>query len=256
MIIRSLIVDDEPIARRGIRNLLKAVHDIEIVGECGDGIEAVEAIRKISPDLVFLDVQLPELDGFGVIEALEKKEIPVIVFITAYDQFALEAFKVHALDYLLKPVKKEAFEIAVDRARAMLERGRTVEFDRKLASLVNQLSSERRYPERIVLRSARAVTLLSVKEIDWVEAYGDYVKLHTGGKKHLLRKTMTEMEAMLHPGKFIRTHRSVIVRIDRISGMIPEINGDYTLHLSNGPTLPLSRTYRERVFRALRQPEF
>jgi len=246
--IRTLIVDDEPIARRGIRGLLKGEVDVEIVGEAGDGVQALEEIESKHPDLVFLDVQMPGLDGFEVVEEIGATRMPAVVFVTAFDEFALRAFSVHALDYLLKPVKKDQFRAAVDRARAVLEFSRRKDLGRRLDGLVAEINSGKKFVERFLLRSAGRLTIVRVDDIDWLESDGDYVRVHAHGKKNLLRIRISEIESKLNPAQFIRIHRSTIVAIDRVVEMKPATNGDYLVRLTDGTQLNLSRTYRERVF--------
>jgi len=247
--IRTLIVDDERIARRGIRALLRDVPDVEIIGECEDGVAAVSAIRELHPDLVFLDIQMPELDGFEVLGALgTRTRMPVIIFVTAYDEYAIKAFGVHALDYLLKPVKPVLMRRALQRARAIIEYESTHEFARKLNRLLDDVATARKYVRRFPIRISGEIYFIDVKDIDWIEAYGDYVRLHTGKKKHLLRKTLTVIQEELDPSEFIRIHRSAIVHIKSISSMRALTNGDYAILLADGSLLTLSRTYRDSFF--------
>lgn len=246
--IRTLIIDDEPIARQGLRALLQSEPDVEIIGECGDGLQAVEEIETHSPDLVLLDIQMPELDGFGVIEALGRRPAPIFIFITAFDEFALRAFAAHALDYLLKPVKAEAFRFALQRARALLQSEQRAGFEQKLAALLHDRPRREKYLERFVVKSMGRVDLIKVEEVDWLEAEGDYVGLHYHGKKHLLRAKIGALEGQLNPGQFVRIHRSTIVRLDALKTMHASTNGDYVVFLKNGAQLNLSRNYREKVF--------
>ena len=248
---RTLIVDDEPIARQGLRSLLAHEYDVELIGECGDGLQAVEEIETKTPDLVLLDIQMPELDGFGVVSAVEPRALPIFIFITAYDEFALRAFAAHALDYLLKPVKAEAFRFALHRARAVLQGGRGASFDQKLAALLGDLPGRGKYLERFVIKSVGRVDLIKVDEVDWLQAEGDYVGLHHRGEKHLLRAKIGELETQLNPTQFVRIHRSTIVRIDAIQTLQAATNGDYFVFLKTGVRLHLSRSYRERVFEYL-----
>ncbi len=243
MLLKVLIVDDEPIARKGIRRLLEKEPDIEIIGECSDGLEAVERINDKKPDIVFLDIQMPELDGFGVLEALEPSQIPVIIFITAFDEFALKAFEVHALDYLLKPVKAEKFQHAIQRARAILQFKQTDQLRKQLESMVNYVSAKKQYVERLIVKDVKGILIVPATDVDWFEAYGDYIRLHTKGKKHLIRKTMNEMDESLNPEFFARIHRSAIVQISRVKKLQPLNNGDYVTFLEDGTQLSLSRTY-------------
>jgi len=248
MKIRTLIVDDEPVARRGLRAMLKAAPDIEIIGESVDGLQAIEEISTKTPDLVFLDIQMPEVDGFGVIETLGLTQRPFFIFVTAYDDFALRAFRVHALDYLLKPVKAKLLQSALDHARQMLARNVKKENDPRVTALLHDFSAAKRYVERLVIKSTGNVMILKVDEVDWFEAYGDYVRIHRHGKKELLREKISELERRLDPAHFLRIHRSAIVKIDSIKEMQPLTNGDYAVILRDGASLALSRTYREKFF--------
>jgi len=246
MTIRALVVDDEPLARERIRTLLEDEPDIELVGECRDGAEAVRAIDEEGPDLVFLDVQMPEVDGFEVLEAIGPGRAPVVVFVTAYDEYAIQAFDVHALDYLLKPFDGERFRQAIGRARASVRAKADVDRE-KLAALLDDLREERRYLERIVVKTAGRVVFLAVDEIDWIGGAGNYVELHAGERKHLVRDTMKAMESKLDPDKFVRVHRSHIVNMDRVKSMEPWFHGEYVLILENGTELQSSRTYSDRL---------
>jgi two-component system, LytTR family, response regulator len=256
-----MIVDDEPLARRGIRARLEHVADVEIVSECSSGREAVQAIRTLEPDVVFLDVQMPGLDGFGVVRAIGVKEMPVVVFVTAYDQHAVRAFDVHALDYLLKPIDDDRFEQAVARARARLAEARAGLLARKLAALVSEMSdasastpatpasteSTSTRDGRILVKDRGRVLIVDEQDIDWVEADGDYVRLHVQGRSHLLRETMAAMEARLDPAHFARVHRSAIVNLQRIRELRPLPNREYVLVLRDGARLRASRSYRDRL---------
>ncbi len=246
MRVRTLIVDDEPLARERMRSLLEAETDIAIVGECRDGREAVSFIRRESPDLVFLDVQIPELDGFQVLEAIASEKAPAIVFVTAYDQYALQAFEVHAVDYLLKPFDEDRFKRALDRARQALARDQG-DLSEKLLSLLQELKAPQGYIERLVVKSAGRLFFLRTDEIEWVESAGNYVCLHVRGESHLLRETMTGLEARLDPARFARIHRTAIVNIDRIKELQPLFHGEYQVVLRDGTELTLSRGYRDRL---------
>lgn len=247
MKISTLIVDDEPLARDRVKRFLRDEHDIQIVGECGNGREAVAAIREQKPDLVFLDIQMPEKNGFEVVKALDERVMPAVIFVTAYDQYALQAFDVHALDYLLKPFNRERLHKAVSHARDQIETKRIGNLDERLASLIKDLKAERKYLERLVVKSVGRVFFLKVEEIDWIEAAGNYVKLHTGREAHMIRETMNGIEAKLDPDRFLRIHRSTVVNIDRIKELHPMFSGDYAVILRNGTELALSRNYRERL---------
>ena len=257
--IRTLVVDDEPLAREGLRVLLERDDEVELVGECREGREAVRAIRDLEPDLVFLDVQMPELDGFGVLEELDVEEVPVVVFVTAYDEYALRAFDVHALDYLLKPFDDERFEAALDRAKAELERKRDAEFGEKLAALLEdrrpRAPGEREEratdDDRIMIRSAGRIQFVNAREVDWVEAAGDYVRLHVGERSHLLRETMKGMEDRLDADAFVRVHRSTLVKLDYLKEIHSSEAGGYEIVLRDGTRRSLSRSGRERLEEAL-----
>ena len=245
--IRALIVDDEPLARERIRRFLGSEIDIEIIGECADGRETIEAVTTLKPDLIFLDIQIPELDGFEVLREIGVAEMPAVIFITAYDRYALQAFDVHALDYLLKPYNRQRFSKAVERARSQLLHGKNNGFDDRLLSLVENLTTEPKHLERLVIKSAGRVFFLRADEIDWIEAEGNYLRLHTGRESHLLRETMTRMAAKLDPHKFLRIHRSTLVNIDRIKELQPLFHGDHTVILRDGTELTLSRNYHDKL---------
>jgi len=242
--IRALVVDDEPVARERITSLLGRHEDIEVVGECVNGPEAVVAITQTTPDLVFLDVQMPEMSGFDVVRALEPPTVPAIVFVTAYDEYAIRAFEVHALDYLLKPFSTARFDAALTHVRAQLTRPPDDELARRLRALAPESGMPRR-PDRILVRSSGRVHFIRTDEIDWCEAAGNYIRLHVGEQAHLLRETMNALEASLDPHRFARIHRSTIVNLDRIQEMRSSANGESILLLRTGETLTLSRGYRE-----------
>jgi two-component system LytT family response regulator len=249
--IRTLIVDDEDLARDRLRQLLELEPGMEVVGECADGREAVAAIRQQQPDLIFLDIQMPELDGFGVLEAVGPEAMPLVVFVTAYDQFALRAFEVHALDYLLKPFDRERFRKALGRARNRLEqtqeRGQIRE---QLSALLTELKSENpeaKAIDRLAIKSEGRVVFVKVTDIDWVEAADNYVNLHVAGGAHLMRETMSSLEGRLPGDKFLRISRSTIVNIERIKELQPLFHGEYAVILRNGTRLTLSRGYRDKL---------
>jgi two-component system LytT family response regulator len=244
--IRTLIVDDEPLARERVKRFLKDERDIELLGECGNGSDAIRAIKEMRPDLVFLDIQMPEKNGFDVIKSIDGEHLPTIVFITAYDQYALQAFEVHALDYLLKPFNRERFHSAVGRAKEQIEGQKRGELDERLASLISSITPEKKYLERMVVKSVGRVFFLKTEEIDWIEASGNYLKLHVGRDAHMIRETMNAVEAKLDPSQFMRIHRSTIVNVDRIKELHPMFSGDYSVILRDGTELALSRNYRER----------
>lgn len=244
---RVLIADDEPLARERLRMLLTSETWLELVGECEDGTQAVKAIHDLKPDLVFLDVQMPGATGFDVIEAVGPARMPPVVFVTAYDQHALRAFDVRALDYLLKPFDRERFRQALDRARQQMQRSSDGELERRLLALVHDLRESPQRVDRFVVKSGGRVYFVRADEIDWIEAAGNYVKLHVGGEAHLLRETMTAIEAQLNPDVFFRIHRCHIVNIERVQELQPWFNGEYVVCLRTGARLTLSRGYREKL---------
>jgi two-component system, LytTR family, response regulator len=251
--IRTLIVDDEPLARSNLSVLLKRDPEIEIVGECGSGMEAVATIRSADPDLVFLDVQMPECDGFDVLELLgvsagRNKSLPrAVVFVTAYDQYALRAFEAGALDYLLKPFDDARFDRALSRAKQQIRQGESRERSND--------GTDR--PERIAIKSAGSVLFIKVSEIDWIEAADYYSCLHVGTKSHLLRRSMAELEQELSPSVFCRIHRSTIVNLERVKRLKLREDGEYEVLLDGGTKLPLSRRHRKELQErmGLRGPE-
>lgn len=249
--IRTVIVDDEPIARRGIRAQLKQEKDIEIISECGNGNEAVEVIEAQSPDLVFLDVQMPELDGFGVLEAIGIERMPAVIFVTAYDRHAVRAFEVQALDYLLKPFDDERFATAVQRARQQIKRNGIDNLSRRLRGLLDDINASRKYVERLVIKSAGRIFFLSVHEIDWIEAADNYVRLHAGRDAHLLRETMNSLEQRLDPSQFLRVHRSRIVNTQKIKELQSLFRGQYDIILRDGTRLESGRGYQKRIQKLL-----
>jgi|YelNatPaOPRAMG01_1025707.scaffolds.fasta_scaffold01565_1 two-component system LytT family response regulator len=252
---RTLIVDDEPLARERLRQLLQAEPEVELVGECADGAEAVTAIRAQAPDLVFLDVQMPELNGFQVLEQLQGGPVPLVIFVTAYDEYALRAFEVHAVDYLLKPFDRERFQKALHRALDQLKRSRLGELDERLAALLKDLKLPSKYPERLAIKSGGRVVFVPLEDIDWIEAADNYVQLHVGPESHLYRQTMAELEQTLPPDKFMRISRSTIVNLSRIKEMQPLFHGEYAVILRDGTRLTLSRSYRDKLDQLLGRKE-
>ncbi|HEY1375440.1 MAG TPA: LytTR family DNA-binding domain-containing protein [Gemmataceae bacterium] len=260
MSVRVLIVDDEPLARRRLRSLLAGDPDMAVVGECGDGPAAVAAIRDQAPDLVFLDVQMPALDGLGVVAAVGPERMPPTVFVTAYDQYAVRAFDVNAVDYLLKPVDADRFAAALRRAKAQVGRRAGADLqDRLLALLADAKKAEPPAPstppaDRLAVKSGGKVVFLRADEIDWIEAAGNYSRLHVGKRTHLLRETMTALEARLDPKRFVRIHRSTIVNLERIRELQPYFHGDYVVLLHDGTQLTLSRTHRQKLHEVVGHP--
>ena len=251
--IRALLVDDEPIARRGIRQQLQSEKDVEIIGECSNGQEAVAAIRQQDPDLVFLDVQMPLLNGFGVVEAIGVEHLPAVVFVTAYDEHAIRAFEVNALDYLLKPIDHQRFQKTLSRVRDQLHQSNGKQLRKQLTELLTHLdraqqpTAESQFLERVVIRENERVLILPVNEIDWINSHGNYIQIHTRGRPHLQRETMDGIERKLDPQKFVRLRRSTIVNIEQVKELKPLFNGEYAVMLKNGPELTSSRRYRKRL---------
>jgi two-component system LytT family response regulator len=247
--IRVGIADDEPLARERLVSMLDAHENYEVVAECRDGAEAVAAIRKKNLNVVFLDVRMPELDGFQVLEALGAGPIPVIVFVTAFDDYALRAFDVSALDYLLKPFDRERFEKTLARVEDQLssreERKISAELREFLAGL-SQAPSER-YVERFAVKSSGDIYFVRTVDIDWIDSQGNYVALHAGGRKHLVRDTIKAVESKLDPRKFVRVHRSAIINLDRLRKLQPYFHGEYVVTLSDGTTLTSSRGFSDRL---------
>jgi two-component system LytT family response regulator len=251
--IRTMIADDEPAARRGVRLLLEKDPAIEVIGEAASGEDALALIQRERPDLAFLDVQMPGGDGFQVIAGLAGMAAPAIVFVTAYDEHALRAFEVNAVDYLLKPYDDARFRAALDRAKSAVSLRQSDSVSAKLNQLLDYLqagegaeaAADR--PERILLKSAGEIYFLKADEIDWIEAEGDYMKFHVSGKAHVLRETMVRLEARLDAKKFVRIHRSTIVNLDRVRKLSPAFAGEYAVILHDGTKLKLSRGYHDRL---------
>ena len=277
MPVRTLIVDDERMARKRLRTLLAADADIDVIGECTNGRDAVITINERSPDLVFLDVQMPELDGFAVVQTVGVERMPVTVFVTAFDQYALKAFEAHALDYLTKPFDRERFQTSLGRAKHQVHlRTATVAstsvgtpsapfpivsstntgvvgvprdagVDERLVAVLAEIERRQQYAERLMVRSAGRVTFLRVEEIDWVEAAGNYVRLHVGRDAHLLHEGLAALATRLNPARFARIHRSTIVNLDRVRELQPWFHGDAVAILRDGTRLQVSRTYRDAL---------
>ena len=250
-LIRVLLVDDEPLAREMLREMLQGDAQVQIVGESCNGREALEAIRTQSPDLIFLDVQMPEVGGFEVLASLGKERIPYVIFVTAYDQYAVRAFEVQALDYLLKPFDQERFDVSWRRAKAQLLRDRNGGMDERILALLEELKAGKNYLERLVIKAAGRIYFLETSEIDWIEAEGNYVSVHSAKKTHLLRETISSLEAQLDPRKFVRIHRSSIVRLDFIQELQPWFHGEYRVILKDSTQLTLSRNHRDKLQEAL-----
>jgi two-component system LytT family response regulator len=249
--IRTWIVDDEPLARERLRELIAREPDFELIGESQSGREAIEALSRARPDLLFLDVQMPECDGFSVARALDDQARPVVVFVTAFDRYALQAFEVHALDYLLKPFDRERFRRALTRVKARIESERRGDVDQRLDALLAHDAGAARPVTRLAVKSIGRVSFVDVEDVDWIEACGNYVRLHAGARAYLRRETLMSVERRLDRGVFVRIHRSSIVNSKRVRALEPSLHGDAVLILADGTRLALSRSYRERAQRSL-----
>ncbi len=263
MTIRAIIVDDEPLARRGLELRLRGATDVEIVRQCANGREALAAIAELQPDLMFLDIQMPGLSGFDVLKQVPQESLPMIVFVTAFDRFAIEAFEAHALDYLLKPVDEARLMHALDRVRAQWQQRQAVAQREQLMAMLADLTGNgelareatsaavdaaaRRYASMLPIRVGRETIRLDVAAIDWIDAAGDYMCVHAASQTHVLRATMKELEEMLDPQVFQRVHRSTIVNLARVRSLRPHLNGECFLKLESGQEVKLSRSFRDKV---------
>ena len=242
-----LLVDDEPLAREGLRILRARDPDIGEIYDAKNGHEAVAAIRDCRPDLVFLDVQMPEMDGFDAVRAVGAESMPPVVFVTAHDRYAIQAFEINAIDYLLKPVTEDRFAKALARVKARLDTAPGDDTNRQILSLLESIASPTRYLKRLAVRTAGKTILVEVAEIDWIEAAENYVQLHTARSSHLLHVTMNIIEKSLDPATFLRIHRSVIVNVTRIRELQPVMHGEYAITLASGARLQSGRNYSERL---------
>lgn len=266
--IKVIVVDDEPLALRGLKLRLAEFPEVEIVAEATNGRDAVKLIRQHNPDVVFLDIQMPGLDGFGVVRALIGAPAPLFVFVTAYDKYAIDAFEANALDYLVKPVEEERLKDALHRAREALKSRAAANRESKLVELLASLSDDERdrikelindpswaekdrYPERLSFKDGSKVVVLGADDIEWIDAAGDYMCIHSGGKTHIIRETMKTLEQRLDPERFQRVHRSAIVNVGKVKELHPHSNGEYFLILEGGTELKLSRSYKDVVARFL-----
>ncbi len=245
MKIRVLIVDDEPLARERIRTLLTEQEALEVVGECPDGEQAIATIRQERPDLVFLDIQMPGLNGFQVLQAIEPELMPVVIFVTAYDKHALAAFEVHALDYLLKPFKPARFKEAVERAREHLRNRSSGDLNQRLLELIEECKPAASRTSRLVVKTSDRILFVKTEQVDWIEAAGNYAVLHVGKETHILRETLGALEDRLDPDQFLRVNRSALVNVEQIKELQPLFKGDYMVVLKNGQQLPMTRGIRE-----------
>ena len=261
--LKTLIVDDEALARRGLRHRLQSARDVHVVGEARNGREALEMIRRLDPDLVFLDIQMPGMDGFDVLRALEPDELPAVVFVTAFDEFAIKAFEANAVDYILKPIENERLTDALERVRDRQSARRAKKDRASLLKLVSEIAGEpiasvealggkdlgrlKKKPPRLAIRDAGKTTWVNQEDIEWIDAAGDYMCVHADGATHIMRKTMKELEKELDSNLLQRVHRSAIVNVRHVREMQSHINGEYFLTLKSGHTLKLSRTYKDKL---------
>ncbi len=261
-VLRSVIVDDESLARKGLRLRLKNIPGVEIIAECANGREALEVVGAESPDLLFVDIQMPGMTGFELVGRLQSDDMPLVIFVTAYDQYAIEAFDVHAVDYLLKPIDEDRLEAAVERARQRLNEAGAITDKQRLLDLiisitgksessVGQLiqdhSGKKAYPDKLAIKDSGETTIVKMADIDWVDAAGDYMCIHALGETHIMRITMKQLEEKLDPNVFQRVHRSTIVNLDRVVKVCSHMNGEYYLTLANGSRIKMSRSYKDKV---------
>lgn len=260
--LKTIIVDDESLARRGLALRLQQIPMVDVIAECANGQQALEAIAEHSPDLVFLDIQMPGIDGFEVVRQLQADNLPMVIFVTAFDQYAVEAFKVHAVDYVLKPIDDDRLHEAIDRAVAHHNQEATERSKQRLMELMMGMTGAsaasieemaqgdteaKQWPEKLVVKDGSDIHLIKVADIHWVDAAGDYMCIHAGGQTHIMRITMKQLEAMLNPARFVRIHRSTIINSDYISGAHTLGNGEYMLALEGGAQLKVSRGFRDKV---------
>ena len=260
--LKALIVDDESLARKGLRLRLDEIDAVEIVDECVNGREALNRIAEVRPDLVFLDIQMPGMSGFDVVAKMQQDNMPLIIFVTAFDEYAIDAFNVHAVDYLLKPIELERLQEAVDRARshkaadgAVTDKQRLLELiisitgksENSIAQLLKDHTGVKSYPDKIAIKDSGETTLVETQDIDWVDAAGDYMCIHANNETHVMRITMKELEDQLDPAQFQRVHRSTIVNLNRVTKVCAHMNGEFHLILNNGASIKMSRSYKEKV---------
>ncbi|HEY1264764.1 MAG TPA: LytTR family transcriptional regulator DNA-binding domain-containing protein [Terriglobales bacterium] len=241
---KTLVVDDEPLARRRIQSLLKADPEIQVIGAFGNGREAAQAIRELKPDLVFLDIQMPEMDGFQVLCDVAGVHMPTVLFVTAFDQYAIRAFEAHALDYLLKPVKRARFFGALDHAKQQVRLRQENHYEQRIADLMKHNAPA---PARLVLRSGGKLVFVHPDEIEWIEAAANYVRLHARAEVHTVREKISAIERELDPKSFLRVHRSIIVNLDKVKEVVPCGSGEYVVLMKNGRELSFGRSYRDRL---------
>ena len=258
--LRAILVDDEGLARRGLKIRLDQLGGVEVIGECKNGREAIALISADQPDVVFLDIQMPGMDGFDVVRELQADNMPMIVFVTAFDQYAVNAFDVHAVDYVLKPVDEDRLRAAVDKVREQLDQQRASNRKQQLLELIMNMTGKseqgvnalvegggRTFPKKLTIRDGDQITIVPVADIDWVDAAGDYMCVHASGQTHVMRITMKDLERQLDPSVFQRIHRSTLININRIVKLISHINGEFFVTLNSGARLKMSRTYKDKV---------
>ena len=248
--LRVLVVDDEPLARTGLAALIRNDPELECAGEYGDGQAAIAAIESLKPDLVLLDVQMPEIDGFGVIRAIGPEQMPPVIFVTAYEEFAVQAFRVHALDYLVKPFSDPALAAALARAKCIVKGGQLQQLTQRLTDLVGAVPQPT-HLSRITVRVAQRMQVVRVAEIDWIEAADYCAKLHVGGHIHVIRVSLNALERLLDPSTFVRVHRSAVINLDRLKEIVSDSSGDGTIVLTDGTKVRLARSRRAAVDRLL-----
>ncbi|MDA0977318.1 MAG: LytTR family DNA-binding domain-containing protein [Proteobacteria bacterium] len=260
--LKAIIVDDESLARKGLKLRLDEMDGVEVIGECGNGREALNMVAELEPDLGFLDIQMPGMTGFDVISKMQQDDMPLIIFVTAYDQYAIDAFNVHAVDYLLKPIENTRLKEAVDRAcahraadGAVTDKQRLLELiisitgksEHSISQLLKDHTGVKSYPDKIAIKDTGETTLVKSADIDWVDAAGDYMCIHANDETHVMRITMKELEQQLDPAQFQRVHRSTIVNLNRVSKVCSHMNGEFHLILDNGASIKMSRSYKEKV---------
>jgi two-component system LytT family response regulator len=252
MAYKALIIDDEALSRKRLRLMLRCHPDIDIVGECANGEEAIMAILKMSPDLIFLDVQMTEMNGFDVLDSIGQEKIPAVIFVTAYDQYALKAFDVHAVDYLLKPFGQERLTQAVTRALNAIQTHQSADINRSLLALLDKLKKSGQYSKRLLAKVKGRIHLLPVNDVEWIEAENYYARIHLGQESFLLRESLNHLQKRLDPKQFIRVHRSAIINIRYIKELQSWFHGEYIVILKNGVKLNISRNYQKNVLATLR----
>jgi two-component system LytT family response regulator len=247
---RAIIVDDEPRSRAILRRMMSAYPDFKIVAECANGYEALTAVPKFLPDLLVLDIQMPEIDGFAVLKQIDPRHLPVVAFVTAYDQYAVRAFEVHAIDYLLKPFDEDRFASMMRRVEKRLTEGDERGHGQRLLTMLEALAATSSYAQRFVVKLHRKILVVPVAQVDWIKAEDNYIRIHSGSTSYLNRETLSDVSNRLDPRKFVRVHRSALVNVDKIKEVLV-LNGEYELDIKCGVRIGLSRTYRDEFFARL-----